>query len=100
MGFPGGRKGNKPIVEEPRGEPGPLEPEKHGETSEPGSPQPEAAEVESARQLAGQARDRLEPEGFDYEEIRRLADEYVALDLGQDLEAFVRWARQQERAER
>lgn len=82
-------------MEEPRQAPGPLEPEKHGETSEPGNPQPEAAEVESARLLAGQARERLEPEGLDYEGIRRLADEYVALDLGQDLDAFVRWAREQ-----
>lgn len=96
-GFSGGGQGNKPIMEEPRQEPGPLEPEKHGETSEPGSPQPEAAEVESARQLAGQARERLESEGFAFEEIRRLADEYVALDLGQDLEGFVRWAREQDR---
>jgi len=80
-------------MEEPRQAPGPLEPEKHGETSEAGNPQPEAAEVESARHLAGQARERLE--GLDYEGIRRLADEYVALDLGQDLNAFVRWAREQ-----
>jgi hypothetical protein len=90
---PGGRETSEGM-EEPRQAPGPLEPEKHGETSEPGSPQPEAAEVESARLLAGQARERLEQEGLDYEEIRRLADEYVALDLGQDLDAFVRWARE------
>jgi hypothetical protein len=81
-------------MEEPRGAPGPLEPEKHGETSEPGSPQPEAAEVESARLLASQARSRLEGDGFAYDDIRRLADQYVALDLGQDLEAFISWARQ------
>jgi hypothetical protein len=82
-------------MEEPRDRPGPLEPDKHGETLEPGSPQPEAAEVESARLLTGQARERLEPEGLYFDEIRRLADEYVALDLGQDLDAFVRWAREQ-----
>ena len=80
-------------MEEPRRTPGPLEPEKHGESAEPGAPQPEAAEVESARLLAGQDRSRLEPEGFDFEDIRRLADEYIALDLGTDLDAFVRWAR-------
>jgi hypothetical protein len=84
-------------MEEPRERPGPLEPEKHGETSEPGSPQPEAAEVESARLLAAQARERLEPRGFDFDEVRRLADEYVALDLGQDLDAFVRWAGERRR---
>ena len=72
---------------------GPLEPEKRGETAEPGAPQPEASEVESARLLANQARDRLEPDGFTEPEIRRLADEFVAQDRGEDLEAFVEWAR-------
>ena len=80
-------------MEEPRRSPGPLEPEKHGETSEPGHPQPEAAEVESARMLANQARERLEGEGVDFDEVRRLADEYVALDLGNDVDGFLRWAR-------
>jgi hypothetical protein len=80
-------------MEEPRGEPGPLEPEKHGETSEPGRPQPEAAEVESARMLANKSRAELEPAGLEFDRIRQLADEYVALDLGNDLEAFIRWAR-------
>jgi hypothetical protein len=80
-------------VKPPRDDPGPLEPEKHGETSEPGRPQPEAAEVESARLLANQARSELEREGLDFDDVRRLADEYVALDLGQDLAAFVLWAR-------
>jgi hypothetical protein len=84
-------------MEEPRRRPGPLEGEKQGETSEPGQPQPEAAEVESARLLANQARPRLEEDGFSFDDIRRLADEYVALDLGQDLEAFVRWAREKGR---
>jgi hypothetical protein len=80
-------------MEEPRLEPGPLEPEKHGDTSEPGRPQPEAAEVESARMLANQARPELERAGLDFDRIRELADEYVALDLGNDLAAFIRWAR-------
>jgi hypothetical protein len=80
-------------MEEPRREPGPLEPEKHGETSEPGRPQPEAAEVESARLLANHARPELEGAGLDFDRIRELADEYVALDLGNDLGAFISWAR-------
>jgi hypothetical protein len=71
---------------------GPLAPEKLGETAEPGRPQPEAAEVESARLLANQARDRLEAKGLQDDEIRRLADEYIALDLGQDVDDFVDWA--------
>lgn len=81
-------------MEETRPQPGPLEPEKHGETSEPGRPQPEAAEVESARLLANQARPALEREGLRFEDVRQLADEYVALDLGNDLDAFLRWARE------
>ena len=72
--------------------PGPLEEEKSGETFEPGTPQPEAAEVESARLLGNQARERLRGRGLGDEEIQRLADEYIALDRGEDLEAFIRWA--------
>jgi hypothetical protein len=73
--------------------PGPLEPEKRGATAEPGHPQPEAAEVESARLLANQAREVLEAEGYDETRIRRLADEYVALDRGTSLDGFVDWVR-------
>jgi hypothetical protein len=77
--------------------PGPRADEKIGETSEPGHAQPQAAEVESARLLANQARDRLGPEWSD-DDLRRLADEYVAIDLGEDLDAFVEWVRRQPRA--
>ncbi len=72
--------------------PGPLEDEKSGETFEPGTPQPEAAEVESARLLANQARGRLRGRGLSDDEIQRLADEYIALDRGEDLEEFIQWA--------
>ena len=72
--------------------PGPLAEEKTGETADPPNPQPEAAEVESARLLANQARDRLEARGLEWDEIRRLADEFVALDRGEDLDTFVEWA--------
>ncbi|HEX8099954.1 MAG TPA: hypothetical protein VF660_07110 [Actinomycetota bacterium] len=72
--------------------PGPLEEEKRGETSEPGQPQPEAAEVESARLLENQARERLQAAGLSDEQIRKLADDYVALDRGEDLDDFIRWA--------
>ena len=72
--------------------PGPLEDEKSGQTSEPGSPQPEAAEVESARLLANQARERLQGRGLSDEQIQKLADEYIALDRGEDLGEFIRWA--------
>jgi hypothetical protein len=75
---------------------GPLEPEKQGETAEPGHPQPEAAEVESARLLENQARDELRRAGLSDTDIRRLADEYVALDRGEDLAAFIAWAKRAE----
>jgi hypothetical protein len=78
--------------------PGPLEPEKHGETAEPGHPQPEAAEVESARLLENQARSELRRAGLTDRQIRVLADEYIALDRGEDLDDFIGWARQRARA--
>ena len=81
-------------------EPGPRAQEKLGETSEPGHPQPEAAEVESARLLANQARDALEARGLQEDEIRALADEYVALDLGEDLDEFMDWAMTRGQGER
>jgi hypothetical protein len=72
--------------------PGPFAGEKVGPADEAGRVQPEEAEVESARLLANDARDALRVRGFDDEEIRRLADEYVALDLGEDTDAFILWA--------
>ena len=72
--------------------PGAHTDEKRGPTSDPGHPQPSAAEVESARLLANQARERLSGIGWSDDELRRLADEYIALDLGEDLEGFSRWA--------
>jgi hypothetical protein len=72
--------------------PGPHVGEKIGPPDRSGRPQPEEAEVESARLLANDARDALRVRGLDDEEIRRLADEYVALDLGEDTDAFILWA--------
>jgi hypothetical protein len=73
-------------------DPGPLVNEKLGDTADPPHPQPEAAEVESARLLANQARDELEGRGLQEDEIRRLADEFIALDRGTDLATFIEWA--------
>jgi hypothetical protein len=67
--------------------------QKSGETSDPGRPQPEAAEVESARLLANQARGALRGDGLNDDDIRRLADRYIAEDRGEDLEEFIAWAR-------
>jgi hypothetical protein len=73
--------------------PGPLRQEKRGQTSEPGRPQPEAAEVESARLLADDARPELRGAGFSDERIRQLADQYIAEDRGTGTAEFVDWAR-------
>jgi hypothetical protein len=90
------RSGNGSDMESredtPETVPGPLQEEKEGETSEPPLAQPEAAEVESARLLANQARGRLRDAGLTDEQIRRLADDYVAEDPGESLHAFVEWA--------
>ncbi len=73
-------------------EPGPHADEKVGPTSDPGHPQPDAAETESARLLANEAREALTARGLDDDEVRTLADEYIALDLGEDVDDFVEWA--------
>ena len=73
--------------------PGPLRDEKRGEAAEPGRPQPEAAEVESARLLADDARPPLRRAGLSDERIRQLADQYIAEDRGTSTEDFVDWAR-------
>ena len=60
----------------------------------PGSiPEPEASEVESARLLANQARSELGAEGFSDQRIDELASEFIASDIGEGLEEFLRWAR-------
>ena len=73
-------------------QPGSHAGEKIGDTDDPGRPQPDEAEVESARLLENDARGALRVRGFSDEEIRRLADEYVALDLGEDTDEFILWA--------
>jgi hypothetical protein len=76
--------------------PGPLENEKKGPSAQPGRPQPEAAEVESARLLEGEARQPLRDAGFTDERIRQLADQFVAEDRGQDTRTFLEWAKAQD----
>jgi hypothetical protein len=73
-------------------QPGPLESHKSGRTAQPGHPQPQAAEIESARLLANEAREALRGRGLTDDEIRTLADDYVAEDRGESLEAFIEWA--------
>jgi hypothetical protein len=73
--------------------PGPLEPDKEGATADPGHPQPEAAEVESARLLANQSRAALHEAGLTDREITRLADDFIAQDRSGDLAKFIEWAK-------
>ena len=74
--------------------PGPLASDKISDDSSPGRPEPDAEEVESARLLANQSRAALRADGLDDEAIRQLADAYVALDLGEDTDDFIAWARE------
>jgi hypothetical protein len=78
--------------------PGPLAGVKRGATSDPGYPQPQAAEIESARLLANDARRTLLAAGFSDQDIDRLADDFIAEDRGQDTEEFIDWARRIQRA--
>ena len=80
-------------MEHPTQEPHPTTPEKQGPSVDPAHPQPKAAEVESARLLANDAKPKLTGDGLDEDEIRRLADEYIALDLGEGVPEFVAWVR-------
>src|SRR5437879_5846572 len=76
-------KGKEVTMAPAEGQPRPHAPRKQGPTSDPGHPQPKAAEVESARLLMDQSREQLRAAGLDDEEIRRLADEFIAAHLGE-----------------
>jgi hypothetical protein len=78
--------------------PGPLAGVKRGATSDPGYPQPQAAEVESARLLANDARQTLRTADFSDDDIDRLADDFIAEDRGQQTAAFIDWAHHLRRA--
>ena len=56
----------------------------------PGDPQPKDTEVESARLLANEAFPLLEADGLDRDEVRRLADRFIAAGNEGDTERFVR----------
>lgn len=87
-------RGKKPAMDENDLAPGPLEADKRAEDAD-GDVQPQAAEVESARLLANDARHAL-PELSD-DDTRRLADEFIARDRGEDVDAFVAWAKERAR---
>ena len=71
----------------------PEHPDKQEPASPDSAPEPVAAEVESARLLANQARTVLGAEGFDDERIDELASAFIARSIGESVEDFVRWAR-------
>lgn len=67
--------------------------DKQDPVSPDSAPEPVAPEVESARLLANQARPTIGAEGFSDERIDELASAFIAKDLGEGVEEFVRWAR-------
>jgi hypothetical protein len=69
-----------------------VEVEKEGDSADPSLPQPAAAEVESARLLANEARETLRARGLSDTDIDRLAGAFIAQGLGTALEDFVAWA--------
>ena len=74
----------------------PRDERKDGASDEPGASQPKDTEVESARLLANDATPLLEADGLGPDDVRRLADEYIAAGNEGDTERFVRWARSSE----
>lgn len=76
----------------------PQDESKAGETDDPALPQPKDTEVESARLLANEAAPLLGPDGLDPEDVRRLADAFVAAGHEGDTQRFVQWVRAREDA--
>lgn len=73
----------------------PADPEDAGLETE----SPELAQIEAARVLANDARDRLRSEGFDDDQIRHWAETYVAEVGGTaDLRDFYNWISEREDA--
>jgi len=66
--------------------------DKQEEVTPDRAPEPAAAEV-SARLLANQARPALGVAGLSDERIDELASAFIAKDVGESLEGFLRWAR-------
>jgi len=62
--------------------------------------EPRLEETESARLLANEARDDLLAMGYAEDEIRRLADAFVAAGHEGDGGTFLRWVRQDRGASR
>jgi hypothetical protein len=91
----GGSDRGDDLPRDPSPPPRATEVDKQRPDSPDQAPEPRAAEVESARLLANQARPRLRAAGFSDLRIDELASAYIARDVGEDLDGFVRWAREQ-----
>ena len=74
-------------------EPEPLKPEDVGVPEEV----PELAEIEGARLLGNDARERLHADGFDDAEIDAWAETFIAEKSSGTVDEFVAWIAQQER---
>jgi hypothetical protein len=72
--------------------PGPLADSKTCCCRADGLRQPVADEVESAHLLANESRERLHRAGLNDREILAYADDFVAEDRGDDVDAFIGWA--------
>jgi hypothetical protein len=73
-----------------------LEPEAPNEAGV-SEAEPDVSHVEAARLLADQARERLEAQGFDREEIRKWAEAYAREQGSGDVDDFIEWIARQER---
>jgi hypothetical protein len=87
--------GNRDRMSDEGVQPGPMASEKLGDSGE-GRPEPDGPEVESARLLANSARERLHERGMDDQDIQKAADAYIALDLGEDTDAFISWVEERD----
>lgn len=74
--------------------PEPAEPEEEGVEGR----EPPAMQIEPARLLANESRDRLHDQGFDDHQIESWADTYVTEHGPGDVDGFVAWIADQERA--
>jgi hypothetical protein len=74
-------------------EPEPLKPEDVGVPEEV----PELAQIEGARLLGNDARERLHADGFDDAEIDEWAETFIAENSAGTVDEFVAWIARQER---
>ncbi|HLM16641.1 MAG TPA: hypothetical protein VK549_02390 [Acidimicrobiia bacterium] len=78
----------------PEPEPEPLKPREVGVPEE----EPELAQIEGARTLGNDARERLHADGFDDAQIDAWAETFIAEVSSGTVDEFVAWIARQERA--